>query len=60
MVSLSREFFPKGKDKYGQALCTNQFRLAAFYTENVQFFHKTSYFDEEVNRTEPFSKGSLV
>jgi len=40
--------------------CTNQFRLARFYIENITYlFYKTSYLYEEVNCTEPFPSVSI-
>ncbi len=48
----------KGKDLYGGPPClppcTNQFRLAALYVENIIYVcYKTSYLNEEVDCTEP-------
>ncbi len=48
------EVLLKGKAQYGWPPCTNKFRLAPFYNENIiKVFYKTSYLIEEVNCTEP-------
>ncbi len=53
-VGSSREVLLKGKAQYGWPPCTNQFRSAPFYIENIiNLFYKTSYLNEEVNCTEP-------
>ncbi len=44
----------KGKAQYTWTPCVLQFKLAAFDIANIiNFFYKTSYLNEEVNRTEP-------
>ncbi len=49
-----REPLLKGKALYSRPPCTNKFRTATFDKGNiVLFFNKTSYPNEEVNRTEP-------
>ncbi len=49
-----REVLLKGMAQYGWPACTNQFRSAPFYIEKIiNLFYKTSYFNEEVNCTEP-------
>jgi hypothetical protein len=54
LVRLSREVLLKGKAQYGWPPCTNQSISAPFYIENIiNLFYKTSYFNEEVNSTEP-------
>jgi len=51
---LVREVLLKGKTQYGWPPCTNQFRSAPFYIENIiNLFYKTSYLNEEVNCIEP-------
>ena len=53
-ISQSREVLLKGKDRHSWPPCTNKFRSAPFKNENIiDVFYKTSYLDEEVNRTEP-------
>ncbi len=45
----------KGKDQYSLPPCTNRFRPAPFYIENIlNLFHKTSSLNEVVNCTEPY------
>ena len=40
--------------------CTKDFKSALFYIENIIYiFYKTSYLDEEVNRTEPSPSVSI-
>jgi hypothetical protein len=54
------EVLLKGNAKYGWPPCTNQFRSAPFYTENIiNLFYKTSYRNEEVNCTEPYPLDSI-
>ncbi len=49
-----REILLKGKAQYDWPPCTNQFRSAPLYIENIiNLFYKTSYINEEVNCTEP-------
>jgi hypothetical protein len=45
---LTRESFLKGKTQYSSTPCTNQLRSVDF-----DISYKTSYLNEEVNRTEP-------
>jgi hypothetical protein len=53
-VELSRKVLLKGKTQYGWPPCTNRFRSAPLYIENIiNLFYKTSYLNEEVNCTEP-------
>ncbi len=48
------EVLLRGKAQYSWPPCTNQFRSAPFYIENVMdLFYKTSYLNEEVNCTKP-------
>ncbi len=52
-VYATREVLLKGKAHYGRPPCSNQFRSAPFYIENIiNLFYKTSYLNEEVNCTE--------
>ncbi len=47
----SRGVLLKGKAQYS---CVNQLRSAPFYIEKIiNLFYKTSYFNKEVNCTEP-------
>ncbi len=51
---LCKEVLLKGKAQYGWPPCTNQFRWAPFYIENVMYlFHKSNYLNEVVNCTKP-------
>ncbi len=51
---FSKEVLLKGKDQYGWPPCTNQFRSATLYIENIiNLFYKTSYLNKKVNSTEP-------
>jgi hypothetical protein len=52
----------KGKAQYSWPPCTNLFRPAPFYIENIIYIiNKTSNLNEEVNRTElPLSQYSLI
>ncbi len=53
-ISMARENFMKGKAQYSSPPCTNLFRSAPFYIEIIIYiFIKTSWLNEEVNRTEP-------
>ncbi len=52
--SDSREGLLEGKAQYGWPPCTNQFRLAPFYIENIINLFLKSQLNEEVNCTEPF------
>ncbi len=59
-VVVTREVFQKGKAQYGRPPCTNQYRSGPFYIENIiDLFYKTSYFNEEVNCTEPSPLDSI-
>ncbi len=56
---LAMEVLLKGKAKYGSPPRTNQFRSAPCYIENIIYFKKTGYLNEEVNRTEPSASVSV-
>jgi hypothetical protein len=46
--------------QYSWPPCTNQFRSAPFYIENIiNLFYKTGYLNEEANCTEPFPLVSI-
>ncbi len=54
------EVLLKGKAKYGSPPCTNYFWSAPIYIENIfLLYNKTSYLNEEVNRTEPSASVSV-
>ncbi len=53
-IDKNREPLLKGMAQYSWPPCTNQFRSAHFYIENMIYLgSKTSYLNEEVNCTEP-------
>jgi hypothetical protein len=43
--------------EYSTSMLTSLSKSAAFY---IEFFYKTTYLNEEVKRTEPPPKGSLI
>jgi hypothetical protein len=54
LIGLVKETLLKGKAQYSWPPCTNLFRSAPFYIENIIYiFNKTSYLNEEVNCTKP-------
>ncbi len=54
------EVLLKGKAQYGWPPCTNEFRSAPFYIESIIYlFNETTYFNEEVNCTEPLPSVSI-
>jgi len=56
----TREALLKGKVLYSWPICTNLFRSAPFYIENIIYIlNKTSYLNEEVNCTEPSTSVSI-
>jgi len=56
----ARKPLQKGKVHYSWPPCTNLFRSAPFYIENIIYiFNKTSYLNEEFNRTEPSHSVSI-
>ncbi len=53
-VGSTKETLLKGKVQYTWPPCTNLYKSAHFYIKNIIYiFNKTSYLNEEVNRTEP-------
>jgi hypothetical protein len=59
-ICLSMELLLKGKVQYSWPPCTNLFRWALFYKEDIIYlFYKTSYLKEEVNCTEPYPSVSV-
>ena len=60
MYNVSNEVLLKEKVQYGWPPCTNQFRSAPFYIENIiHLFYKTSYLNEEVIGTEPSPSANI-
>jgi hypothetical protein len=60
LLGETREVLVKGKVQYSCPPCTNLFRSAPFYIENIiSLFYKTSYLNEEVKCTEPSSLVSI-
>jgi hypothetical protein len=58
---LTTEALLKGKAQYRRPPCIGWFRSAIFDIVNVTFFFdKTSYHNEELNRTEPSSLSDSV
>jgi hypothetical protein len=49
----TREHQLKGEVQYSWSPCTNRFRSSDFEIASMVYFYKASYFNEEVNRTEP-------
>jgi hypothetical protein len=53
-MGQNRETLLKGMAQYSLPPCTNLFRSAPFYIENIiNIFDKKSYLNEEVNGTGP-------
>jgi hypothetical protein len=54
IVGWNQGSLAEGKAQYSRPPCTNQFRSAPFYIENIiNLYYKTSYLNEGVNCTEP-------
>ncbi len=53
-ADLGQGILTEGKHLYSWSPCTNLFRSAPFYIENIIYiFNKISYLNEKVNRAEP-------